>query len=166
MFIVCIYSHVRTPVWQESQTHMLMVTRYWPGVITREWWVLMPTGELIPYLRSSLSHHVQMFHVARLLHLSEDAITSDVYVKFPDFKTLCVRWSRSFGYILPMASQFMTPNIRHLLAPLLQLSWRPEEEGEPQNKAEMEQWDDNGVRTSRKMDNCVSENSQGSREWE
>lgn len=56
VFIMCIYSHVHIPWRQGSQTHMLMVTGYWPDVITREWWD--PIRELVPYVRSSPSHHM------------------------------------------------------------------------------------------------------------
>lgn len=41
VFIVYIYSYVHILLRQGSQTHVLMVTRYWPGVITREWWRLV-----------------------------------------------------------------------------------------------------------------------------
>ena len=39
----------------------------------------------------SVWHHMGMFSGARLFHFSEDAIISDVYVNFPDFKknTVC-----------------------------------------------------------------------------
>lgn len=87
MFILCIYSHVHIPWRQGSQIHMLMVTGYWPGVITREWWE--PIRELMPYERSSPSHHMGILSVVRLLHLSEDAVTSNLYVNCPDFKTVC-----------------------------------------------------------------------------
>lgn len=53
VFIVYIYSHGHILLRQGSQTHLLTVTRYWPGVITREWWGLVWTGELMPHLRCS-----------------------------------------------------------------------------------------------------------------
>lgn len=69
----------------------------------------------MPYERSSPSHHIGILSVVRLLHLSEDAVTSNLYVNCPDFKTVC-QMKQNFCVIWLMANQIMIPNIRHLLA--------------------------------------------------
>lgn len=109
VFIVCIYSHVWILLRQGSQTHILMVTRHWPGMITREWWGMVLTGELMPRLRCN---HLTTYGNAlccQIIPFLRRCSNFNVHVNFPDFKTLCVRWSRSFGVNLTHGQPICDP---------------------------------------------------------